>query len=272
MVSFIILSTFDATRRQKGTVMNLLLTNDDGYQQPGLLALARAADRLGHRGMIVAPYVQQSAKSQSFTLTRPLFVHEQPAATDHFPVYAIEGTPTDCARIGLQKLMKDPVDVVISGINYGWNLGTAVYYSGTFGAAREGAFHHVPSIAVSAHEQATPAMIAYFAEQTILIAEKLVKQSLPRNTVFNLNFPQCAPEECLKLKQAPLDSAFFADTYVAYDTPRAGRCYFMEAGVKTEPTDLGSDVDLVRQGYPVFTVVGGVQSVDSPDLVNLLDR
>lgn len=246
--------------------MNIFLTNDDGFREPGLTALAHAAAKRGHHGIIAAPHVQQSARSHAFTLNYPLFVHEHPAVNDCFSLYSVEGTPADCVRVGLQMLAGSRADIVISGMNRGWNLGIAVHYSATFSAAREGAFHHIPSVAVSAHEDATPQMLANFAERTIIMAEKYAKQALQHNTVLNLNYPQYETDNCAKWVQAPLDTAFYTDSYIAYDTPRSGRCFFMEQGAMTETTDSGSDVDFINQGYSVYTLVGGFQNIAIPSL------
>src|SRR5229473_439770 len=122
---------------------HILLTNDDGYQAEGLRALAAALEGFATVS-IVAPSREQSGTAQSLTLRQPI-VCNQIAERE----WAIDGTPADCVIVALHKLLPEKPDMVISGINHGANLGENVYYSGTVGAAREGALHHIPSVAMS---------------------------------------------------------------------------------------------------------------------------
>src|SRR6266576_5966276 len=122
---------------------HILLTNDDGYGAEGLRVLAEALDDFATVS-IVAPFAEQSGAAQSLTLRRPIVVH--PKSERH---WAVEGTPADAVIVALHKLLPERPDLVISGINHGANMGENVYYSGTVGAAREGALHHLPSVAMS---------------------------------------------------------------------------------------------------------------------------
>ena len=122
---------------------HILLTNDDGYQADGLRTLAAAFEGFATVS-IVAPSREQSGAAQSLTLRQPIVCH--PVSER---VWAIDGTPADCVIVALHKLLPEKPDMVISGINHGANLGENIYYSGTVGAAREGALHHIPSLAIS---------------------------------------------------------------------------------------------------------------------------
>ena len=119
--------------------MNLLLVNDDGIDSPLLHILCRAAAARGHHVTVCAPSVQQSAKGHSFTVFTPVMVHPR-ELEGAAAAWAVDGTPVDCTRLGLMALCEEPVDLVISGINNGFNAGLATYVSGTVGAAREAAF------------------------------------------------------------------------------------------------------------------------------------
>ncbi len=122
----------------------ILLTNDDGYSSDGINLLYKALSR-SHDVMIVAPDREQSASSHSLTLERPLRVHK---INDH--TYATDGTPTDCVMLAVHMLYKkNPVDMIISGINHGANMGDDITYSGTVAAAIEGSILKIPSIAAS---------------------------------------------------------------------------------------------------------------------------
>src|SRR5499425_1083043 len=121
----------------------VLLTNDEGYQAEGLRAVAEALADFATVS-IVAPSREQSGTAQSLTLRQPI-VCNQIAERE----WAIDGTPADCVIVALHRLLPEKPDLLISGINHGANLGENVYYSGTVGAAREAALHHIPALAVS---------------------------------------------------------------------------------------------------------------------------
>src|SRR6202030_4603655 len=122
---------------------HILLTNDDGIHAAGLKALAAGLGGFGTIS-IVAPSREQSGTAQSLTLRQPIICH--PVGERE---WAVDGTPADCVIVALHKLLTEKVDLVISGINHGANLGENVYYSGTVGAAREAALHHIPAVAMS---------------------------------------------------------------------------------------------------------------------------
>src|ERR1700682_6493836 len=123
---------------------HILLTNDDGIHAAGLKALA--AGLAGFATIsIVAPHREQSGAAQSLTLRQPIICHNVGERQ-----WAVEGTPADAVIVALHRLLPEPPDLVISGINFGGNLGENVYYSGTVGAAMEAAINHVPAIAISA--------------------------------------------------------------------------------------------------------------------------
>src|SRR3954468_8682902 len=123
--------------------MRILVTNDDGYRSEGIHALAEALRDLGE-GIIVAPVAEASAIGHALTLRRPLRLE----AVDE-RVFAVDGTPTDCVNIAVTQVFKGLPDLVVSGINKGWNLGDDVTYSGTVAGALEGALLGAPAIAVS---------------------------------------------------------------------------------------------------------------------------
>src|SRR5258708_40043203 len=122
---------------------HILLTNDDGYDAPGLKALAAVLEGWATVS-IVAPNGEKSGAAQSLTLRQPIVCH--PKGEGH---WAVDGTPADAVIVALHKLLPKKPDLVISGINFGANLGENAYYSGTVGAAREAALHHIPALAIS---------------------------------------------------------------------------------------------------------------------------
>jgi 5'-nucleotidase len=165
-------------------VKHILLTNDDGYQAEGIRALAAAFEGFATVS-IVAPSREQSGTAQSLTLRQPI-VCNQIAERE----WAIDGTPADCVIVALHKLLPEKPDMVISGINHGANLGENVYYSGTVGAAREGALHHIPSVAMSLCSKKDKVKFDNSARVARAAAEIILKEGLPDQVLLNVNVPE----------------------------------------------------------------------------------
>ena len=161
---------------------NILLTNDDGYGAEGLRALQEALEDLA-TVWVAAPLAEQSGSAQSLTLRRPIVVHSK--GERH---WAVDGTPADAVIVALHRLLPERPDLVISGINHGANMGENGYYSGTVGAAREAALHHIPALAMSLCSRklhfASAARIARSA------AEIVLKEGLPDEVLLNVNVPE----------------------------------------------------------------------------------
>src|SRR5271168_535322 len=163
---------------------HILLTNDDGYQAEGLRALAAALAGFAEVS-IVAPSREQSGAAQSLTLRQPIVCH---AIAER--EWAVDGTPADCVIVALHKLLGEKPDLVISGINHGANLGENVYYSGTVGAAREGALHHIPSLAMSLCSKQAKVKFENAARVSRAAAELILKEGLPDQVLLNVNVPE----------------------------------------------------------------------------------
>src|SRR5260370_30154148 len=175
------LIVFRPTRLNKP---HILLTNDDGYNAEGLRVLAEALEDFATVS-IVAPFAEQSGAAQSLTLRRPIVVH--PKRERH---WAVEGTPADAVIVALHKLLPARPDLVISGINHGANMGENVYYSGTVGAAREAALHHIPAVAMSLCARKSAQNFANAARIARSVAELILKEGLPDQVLLNGNVPE----------------------------------------------------------------------------------
>jgi 5'-nucleotidase len=163
---------------------HILVTNDDGYHAPGLRALVAALEGLATLS-IVAPKREQSGAAQSLTLRTPIICHARGERE-----WAVDGTPADCVIVALHKLLPEPPDLVLSGINLGANLGENVYYSGTVGAAREGALHHIPSCAISLCARRGPANFESAGRVARTLAELILREGLPEQVLLNVNVPE----------------------------------------------------------------------------------
>jgi 5'/3'-nucleotidase len=163
---------------------HILLTNDDGYDAAGLKALAAVLEDFATVS-IVAPNGEKSGAAQSLTLRQPIVVH--PKSEGH---WAVDGTPADAVIVALHRLLPEKPDLVISGINHGANMGENVYYSGTVGAAREAALHHIPSIAMSLSAKKDNLNFSHAARIARKAAEIVLTEGLPDQVLLNINVPE----------------------------------------------------------------------------------
>jgi len=232
-----------------GKRMHILLTNDDGYNAPGIQTLYRALSaQTNHDISIVAPEGQRSATGHSITLSQPLFLTEHQLDGQQ-KGYAISGTPSDCVKLAIQGALVTKPDLIISGINLGPNLGTDIFYSGTVSAAMEGVLLGIPSMAVSlaSYEFADfePAA-AYMAEQVDFLVQH------HQEGLMNINFPGKPRAEWCGVKVTKLGKAVYENVFERRVDPR-GRTYFWQCGNLAQ--DLESDTDLraIQEGFISMT-------------------
>jgi 5'-nucleotidase len=222
----------------------ILVTNDDGYRSEGIQAAAARLERLGEV-FIVAPVEEASAIGHALTLRRPLRVER---IADH--VYGVDGTPTDCVNIAIAQVLKQLPDLVVSGINKGWNLGDDVTYSGTVAGALEGALLGISSLAVSIKATRGEYDFSYAAQATAALADALLRRPLPPRTFLNVNVPKGQPKGMRVTVQAKRNHV----TSIAERHDPKGRPYFWieEGQNEWEPHDR-SDYQAVRDGYVSVT-------------------
>lgn len=174
--------------------MRILLTNDDGIHAEGLASLERVARTLSDDIWIVAPEYDQSGYAHSLSLSEPLRLRK--IGDKHF---ALRGTPTDCVIMGVRKLLPEPPDLILSGVNSGANLADDVTYSGTVAGAMEGAMLGIRSFALSQaySVQDEERVVPYETTEALAPAllKKLVATDLPDGVLLNINFPNCKPDE-----------------------------------------------------------------------------
>jgi len=225
-------------------VPRILITNDDGYRSEGLRVLSEAFGALGEV-TIVAPVQEASAIGHALTLRHPLRLE---AIADR--VYAVDGTPTDCVNIAVTQVLKGLPDLVVSGINKGWNLGDDVTYSGTVAGALEAALLGVPALAVSLKATRREYDFGPAARAAASIAAAMLRRPLPSRTFLNINVPRGQPKGCRVTVQAKRNHV----TSVAERHDPKGRAYYWieEGQNEWEPHDR-SDYQAVRDGYVSVT-------------------
>jgi 5'-nucleotidase len=224
---------------------NILVTNDDGVRSEGIHALAGAVARLG-AVVVVAPHIEASAIGHALTLRRPLRVEQLSEQ-----VFEVDGTPTDCVNVAITKIMPSAPDLILSGINKGYNLGDAVTYSGTVAGAMEGALLGIPSIAVSLERSLGVYDFEHAALAAAQIAERLLAgNSLPPRTFLNINVPAGRPKGIRVTVQARRNHITVVDERT---DPRGKPYYWIEEGENDwEPHDR-SDYQAVRDGFVSLT-------------------
>jgi len=227
--------------------MLIMLTNDDGISSPGLTALAESLCRLG-RVVIVAPDRNCSAIGHAMTLASPLRAEEiRP------DVFAVDGTPTDCVNLGIHGLLKEPPDLVVSGINCGGNLGDDITYSGTVCAALEATLMGVPAFAISLDCQCfNTDSLKNSADFARKLAFQISQNGLPDDTFLNVNVPMGEVSGALFTRQG---RRRYGDVVIRKEDPR-GRSYYWIGGGDLGFEDIpGSDCNAIHAGMISVTPI-----------------
>jgi len=240
------------TRRARvydGGRVRILVTNDDGVDAPGILALRQAVDHLGEV-FVIAPDTNRSAIARGITIHDPLVVDDA-LMEDGFPAYAISGTPVDCVRLGALGLIGDPPDVVVSGANLGLNLGDDVTYSGTVAAALEGVMLGIPAIAVSqdALGGGSGPGLEYDFSAVTAFAAKLVplacEERFPRQVIFNVNGPGVPPADLAGAKVTRLGRRVYDDSLVLEGTQGSARHFRIYGEPMSHDKQPGTDLSAI---------------------------
>ena len=237
--------------------MKFLIVNDDSIDAPGIHALARAAAELGDV-WVAAPAEQCSALSQKLTLRELISVEEVP----NFPApvrgaWRIGGTPVDCVKVALANLLPEKPDVVLSGINNGFNAGQDIAYSGTLGAAFEAERHNIPAIAFSA---AGDKYLGEMEPHLVPLLRELTEQRAEPGSVWNVNFPAVKENKPLRgilRDRTVCPVGMYQERYVPVRNEN-GRAWLECCGLPTPDSMVpkGTDAAAVRAGYISIGQVG----------------
>jgi len=231
--------------------MRLLLTNDDGIFSPGILQLADMAIADGHEVYVCAPDRECSAVGHAITVFEPLRVRPYPIDGGH--AFAITGKPADCVRLGLFTLIDQPIDLVISGINRGFNTGTNCVYSGTVAAAVEAAMQGYPALAASTSYKVTDYSAA--ARFTLNMALWTAENPPPDGAIYNLNIPDRPFDAIEGPRWAPLARRLYnIEGYEKRTAPIKYDYYLLMEDPLTE-FDPGSDAALSAAGCAAMTAL-----------------
>ncbi|MBP5256074.1 MAG: 5'/3'-nucleotidase SurE [Clostridia bacterium] len=225
----------------------ILLTNDDGIDAPGLLRLAKAAVSFGSV-WIIAPDGQRSAASHSISLRDPfdVFPHEYPVKGVR--AFSCSGSAADCVRVGFHNILPDVPDVVLSGVNHGFNVGADLQYSATAGAAFEAVFLGSRAIAFSEDHKSHGETADHYLS---VVLEELIDKKAPDRSIYNVNFAGGLPEECKGILRDRFVSRHsgFRDKYRVVDTLPGGGARYLIQGAANVDSEPGSDLRAVLEGY-----------------------
>jgi len=230
--------------------MRILLTNDDGIHAPGLQALASAFQDVADL-VRVAPQDEQSGVGHGISLTRGLLVEDLSDSFDH-PAFAVAGTPADCVKLAFTELVREPVDWVLSGINWGTNVGIDIHYSGTVAAATEGAMFGIPAMAVSL-ERRGPANFAYAAAVARTVFDTLCPRSLCDHTVINVNVPGCPREEVRGIQVLPHSTRGYDERFEQRPDHNGRQSYWLTGAVPLDSPPQNTDIVALRRDFITVT-------------------
>jgi len=235
--------------------MRILIANDDGYLAPGLAALVRACEGLGHID-VIAPEQNASGTSNALTLTRPLSVFE--ARGEHVKGFrVVNGTPSDCVHVALTGLLGYRPDLVLSGINNGANMGDDTLYSGTVAAAMEGYLFGVPAIAFSQAEKGWLELEAAAATARSVVEQVLAQAPLGSPSsepwLLNVNIPNRADAASLPRVVTRLGRRHASEPVIRQSSPRGEPIYWIGPAGDARECGEGTDFHAVANGQVSIT-------------------
>jgi 5'-nucleotidase len=229
--------------------MKILLTNDDGIQAPGLVALAVLLSAENDL-TIAAPDIERSGVSHALTISRPIFVSETIVA-DRMG-FAVSGLPADCVKLGIDRLVKNRPDLVVSGINRGANTGVNIFYSGTVAAAIEATFAGIPAIAVSIDSFA-PLDYLFSAQFVANLIRIIQNQKLPGNIVLNINIPDLPESRIQGVRLTRQSRRRYKDRYLRRQTPNGKPYYWLDGDAPEQMDDERIDDCALAKGWISIT-------------------
>lgn len=236
-------------------IKRIMITNDDGVKADGIIRLAKAVKSYGEV-WVVAPDVQKSGASHSINLHTPISVSEVKFPVEGVKAFAVSGSPADCVRIGVLNLLPKKPDLVFSGINFGYNAGTDVMYSGTIGAAMEAVFQGIPSIALSEGTNEGYIITDLWLDK---ILSEVIGMRHGTDNIVNINFPTCKPEELKGILRNRFvsKSCIYKDTYICNTLPDGTKTYMIN-GEYQENAEDGSDLKALFDKYISIGTVNNI--------------
>ncbi len=233
--------------------MKILVTNDDGIFAEGIYKLAKNLSE-HNEVIVVAPDRQRSATGHAITMHHPLRANKVKFFDTNITAWSVDGTPSDCVKLGVEALIDSKPDLIVSGINDGPNLGTDILYSGTVSAAIEGAIQGIQSMALS--------LVGFkdlnfdlAGEFSASLANTLSENSLPKDTLLNVNIPNLSKEIIKGVKITSLGVRRYNNSFVKRIDPRGQEYYWMGGEVVEEDQKEDSDIQAIKNDYISITPI-----------------
>ena len=268
LIAVSLLAPVGAQQFRQPPPYRILVSNDDGVRAPGIAAIAQRLQGIGDV-FIVAPAENQSGKGHSITIAEPI-VREDLTLPNGLHAIGLTATPASTVNVAIRNIVMPKPDLVVSGINRGYNLGYSSYLSGTVGAARQGAMHGVPAIAASLAESGAPRDFVAAADEVFGVARRIKQYGLPPNTFVNVNLPAMPAggyKGYMVTSQALMDGGL--ESYAETKHPGSGRTIYWnvykEGGVAAAQ---GTDIWAVENGYVSVTPMNVGET--NPQLVETL--
>lgn len=230
---------------------HILISNDDGIQASGILALARVASEFG-TVTIVAPDSPQSAMGHAISVSKPLRIHDA-RLLDGTPGFAVNGTPADCVKIATGVIMKEKPDLVLSGINHGSNTSISAMYSGTLSAAREGAIQGLPSIAFSMISFDTSADMGPSAQVARTVIAHALQNRLAPGQLLSVNIPHLPFEQINGIKITRQAMGRWVEEFDERTDPYGRKYYWLTGRFQLNDEGEETDEHAIADGYVSVT-------------------
>jgi 5'-nucleotidase len=239
--------------------MNILLTNDDGYRANGITELHKALS-LEHKIFLIAPRENCSGMSAAISLRKEIEVKEISKN-----IHAVSGTPADCSYLGLLSIISDPIDMIVSGINLGANLGEDIFYSGTVGAAIAGRrLKYVPvAFSVAAF---TPKNLDFIAMKSAMIVNQVTKLPSDRNLLVNVNFPDLPSSQIQGIKLTRLGKRGIPDIPDFIRTNGSSTFYSFGPSGTLLPGQQKTDIHAIHEKYISISILDYNLTANESDL------
>ena len=232
--------------------LNILVSNDDGIDAPGIFALVLELKKIGDV-VVVAPDKQQSAVGHAITMNFPLRAREF-RKNGVFFGYAVEGTPADCVKLAVRALLKKTPDLIVSGVNHGANTAISIIYSGTVSAATEGTILGIPSMAVSLTTYGPPDF-RYAAKFARKLAQLVMKKGMPEGTLLNVNVPALPEQEIKGVVVTRQGRAVWNDTFDVRRDPANKEYYWLTGALEDSDEGLEFDQSAILKNYVSVTPI-----------------
>ncbi len=226
----------------------ILVCNDDGITAPGIKALIEAVEHLGNV-VVVAPDSPQSGMGHAITIGEPLRINEVEGLFGTIKAYQTSGTPVDCVKLAVDKILHRKPDLLVSGINHGSNSSVNILYSGTMSAAVEGGIENIPSVGFSLCDYSHYADFSLAKKVVASVCAQVLKQGIPAGNVLNVNIPKIAEADFKGIKICRQAAAKYNENFEERIDPRGKKYYWLTG--EFNMLDAGTDTDewALSNGY-----------------------